>query len=44
VHHGMYQPAEWSAKHIAPRLKELLLANKGYAHVKIQIGWIKKNP
>ncbi|CAK9217364.1 unnamed protein product [Sphagnum troendelagicum] len=30
VHHGMYQPAEWSAKHIAPRLKELLLANKGY--------------
>lgn len=31
MHHGMYQPAEWSAKHIAPRLKELLLANKGYA-------------
>ncbi|KAH9570759.1 hypothetical protein CY35_02G057900 [Sphagnum magellanicum] len=30
VHHGMYQPAEWSAKHITPKLKELLLANKGY--------------
>jgi hypothetical protein len=30
VHHGMFEAADWTAKHVAPILKEQLQSNQGY--------------